>query len=493
LNYLFKIILSSSLIFVLAGCRANQASTSWFSLDALVEKLAGSKIQANQFYDVHLTTPENSEISSLAKISATSCKISKRIGKPKNITWQLKMDSAFGEMIIHLSHAYKNKKNQYQVEVDQQRFTLKVVGTNFSQKLIDDICAEVPADGNTIKLTHSSEQKAQVESHFAEILKALAPDCQIQFNPALSSWSCSLEGLDPKVAEQEIAQMRSTIIRRWSRLPYILTRRLSMAHLLAKIYQEPKATPKLTNFCQILETSLFEELPLAFTSRTWQESVCSSQDQNQRERAIQIGLNKALTEIEQLRQLYERSSRLGLLTLRLPKELEKPTRDFLISLIPETNVTEELAKVSANIWIENLKESASSPTPNSSMTSGCWHPLFSKNYPQLILAKQLDLVGSTSTSSCTDTTDNSGAIFVNPHVYLADSVTSETEFTLSNRHSILLRLPSGSYKVLVHQLIPMEGDEEDSLHFVGRSVIKWQNKRPRVVVNSIKTSTRATK
>lgn|GEM_PF-1986115 len=389
-----------------------------------------------------------------------------------DIIWYIPIDSAFG--ISEVGFRMKNPPTDRLVNVfvDDREFVIRTP-TNLSDSIVGKAC-EAWQNGDKEAFLDTPDYFELSDS----LLTLLAPDCS--FRPIDDGrWYCHIDAVDGELADREIRELQSTIIRRWSRLPYILTRRLAIAHYLAQVYASG-GNAKIENFCRILSNSIPEEMPLVFSATRWQQSVCGQNLlDTQRREAATVGLSKALGEIELLRQLFEQSSNLGMLTLRLPKDMMTPTKEFWLSLTPKEDVTENLAKLSAKIYSE------STSATKDPVTTGCWHPIFGSEPPKLVLAKQLDLVGTAPSSACTDVTVSKVEPNFNPHRYLAESITSETEFVLNNFSSILLRLPIGSYAISVRHHLPQAEDWESDPPVLGSSQAEWSRLRPKVVVSEL--------
>jgi hypothetical protein len=157
------------------------------------------------------------------------------------------------------------------------------------------------------------------------------------------------------------------------------------------------------------------------------------------------------------------------------------SKEFWVSLSPKQDVAENLAKLSARIWAENVASGGN----GQEVTTGCWHPIFGSEHAKLLLAKQLDLVGTAKANLCTDATAMPPEVSDDPHRYLAGSITSETEFVLNNFDSILLRLPIGSYEVSLRHYIPANDDWETDPPLLGTSEMAWTKTRPKIVINTL--------
>jgi hypothetical protein len=470
-------ILSSFLILSLGSCRLNQSSSSessWFSGLDIFSSDKSAADSAGSYFPVQFVTAKTTQATTLVSLLKSSCVSKAENSLLPDTIWLLQIESAFGNSEVKITTKNPPVDGAVRIDVDDRSYIIRPP-TGIDERIAADAC--ISMDQN--QTSHLATNNDSV-AYFSSILKLLAPDCD--FRPLVDGeWHCNIDAVEASLAEREIRELQSTIVRRWSRLPYILTRRLAVSQSLANAVSH---SAKMPSFCKILDFSIPEELPLVFSSLRWRQAVCGNSSDEQRSEAATIGLSKALNEIELLRQLFEQSSNLGMMTLRLPKELETPTREFWISLAPHQDVAENLAKLSARIWAENVASS----NKGQEITTGCWHPIFGSEHAKLLLAKQLDLVGTAGANLCTDITAMPPEVSDDPHRYLAGSITSETEFVLNNHGSILLRLPIGSYDVQLRHHIPANDDWETDPPLLGTSSMSWTKQRPKIVVNTLENT-----
>lgn len=354
---------------------------------------------------------------------------------------------------------------------------------------------EISADGYKMHVAESPKSLLGLQEHLCKrppevvandslvsdlqtLLTNIAPDCE-SFDFTLGSYRCELPITTPDKAKRELDELRTTMIRRWSRQPYVLARRLALGMQLAETLAAETSEQSLQTFCKIIKHSLPIELPATFASSRWQVAVCTSDFEfEQRRNAAAFGLAKAVTEIEFLRQLFERTSKLGNLTLKLP-EHAVPSGDIWVSLRPEPDVAERLAKEAAQLWLHKSPKNASKTT--SEQASSCWHPLYAENDYLMLLARHLMLAGKSSHMECDSEKSEALAL----ERYVTDSITSETEFLMPNRQSRTLRLPIGSYHYELRGMPddPSEWDDAAQLETRTAGRIVWDDKRPRPIIS----------
>ena len=348
-------------------------------------------------------------------------------------------------------------------------------------------------------------------------LYTIAPDCNFKYES--ESWICQIENVDAEIVLKELDDIRRLAIKRWNRHPYLLARKIAITNQLAAIVEKINSVKdeylnpdmkkkvelettfdielgnygkKVTDigeelqtkfkiFCNVLTNSDPKEIPIVMSS-SWQEKLCSSSTDNKtRYELSSIGVSKAFSEIDFLKSLMERTSNLGLFSVRFPKS-QVNTNYFTVSLQPEESVARTIAEQSMAIVGRGLSS-------ESSDVCACWNPMF-QDSKTFSIARSLDIVGQTQDVDCSlhqpgqeKNIDYSKDI----SAYLTDAVTSETEFLISNGSSKLLRLPPGTYRYTIKEFYHEDQEETaDNKAVVGS--ITWSRRRPNVSVNEWKLS-----
>ena len=306
-------------------------------------------------------------------------------------------------------------------------------------------------------------------------LAKIAPDCEFREIEG-HGWKCNLPTIEPQLAAEEIERVKRVMIAAWSRQPYLLARRVTISLSLADALEGNARD--LDRVCRLIVNSLPLELPATLASERWQASACGGAEPwDVRRESAMTGLAKSLAEIEFLRKLFENTSKLGTLTVRVPNH-HVPHRAMLVSLMPEQDVAANITREASGIWGPR----GSGQTPKS-----CWHPIYGESPRLLELATQLDLSGDSSSVHCREglkadiVTANAPA----PDVYLAESITSDTEFVVNNGEAKMLRLPMGSYRYSLKALPENPTDWNDSEATEGSAgTITWDRKRPRQAIRT---------
>jgi hypothetical protein len=380
------------------------------------------------------------------------------------------------EVITH--SAFGNHRTAFAIRGDDKsetvRATIDETAMGFPSSLpIKDrvntlVCASKEVGKTTAEITTESFDQIR------EFLESVGPDCE-QITAKKMGWFCKVASVDPESAKQELIGVRTAMIRKWSRQPYLLARRLAVGIQIANALQSDRVEKSLDTFCNIIKDNLPQEVPIVMTSKKWQNALCTKESEFRVEAAM-FGLAKTINEIDFMRQLFEATSKLGSLTIRVPKDVS-PSGQFFVQLKPQADVNGNLASASLKLWkTDGTAEEPQRP---------CWHPLFMET-PQLMeIAINLAMAGDSTRALC-DRAKPSIASEQYLESYLADSITSETEFVVSNGRAKVLRLPTGEYSYTVHAL-PENPDEWDDASLTATpatGLIEWTVKKPRAIISS---------
>ncbi len=327
--------------------------------------------------------------------------------------------------------------------------------------------SEVPTFEVTPRLAHAVRDWARFT----------APDCDVDVAES-GGFTCKLPQADAQLAREELVGIRGAMIRGWTRQPYLLARRVAVGIEVADALnpRDGRTTKqKLDTLCKIIRASLAAELPMTLTSRRWQSAACEG-DEASRRVAAAVGLAKTVAEIDFLRQLFERTSRLGSLVVRLPTPHASDDR-FLVTLEPGQDVVVKLTRETERIAFGEVQ--------GPELSRACWHPLYGEDRALLALGRRLAISGEVTNVQCAGTTEATDAT----QRYIAESLASETEFVLQNGRSKTLRLPTGSYGYTIRALpkgnVEEADDYDDAVQSAASSKgrITWDDKRPRPFIS----------
>ena len=386
----------------------------------------------------------------VAELMSSSCDQ----GVPARVQkWRVRFSSIFGVHPVEFSLS----ENSTSVLIDDRKLEFSQFPRLESKELLS-FCDHLQKQGVQSPAIASAELMKTIKSWLA----MAASDCEFEAHPK-KAWQCKFETIEPTLAISELDGIHKVMVTRWNRQPYLLSRRLALTRSLAQALASNTRATKLDTYCRVVSYSMPSELPLALASLTWQELVCKAPSEH-RFKVAELGLTKALAEIDFLRSQFDQNSKLGVLAIRIPKA-EVPARDLWISLQP--------------IAPTSTKETGH---------SGCWHPLFAKAEKSLKIARSLDLLNEAPGGSCDRGVGFGNQIpepmVASPERYMSASITSETEFVITNGQSKLLRLPVGAYSYVVRPhseaLDELETDPNIS---PSMGTIEWNKQKPNVLIN----------
>lgn len=387
----------------------------------------------------------------------------------------------------------------------------KLPGFVIPQELKDDACAGLREASRNYVVVRE-KPLVSLQEKILSAIKKITPDCKsVAFDSRVAR--CNLETLLPQPALVRTEDFRKSMIRKWSRQPYILARRTGVVSTLAKAATNLSNEESFAKFCRVLQFSLPEELPVLMTSRRWQNALCSGQSDLRREAAF-YGLAKGTQELDMLRELYEGTSRVGQLSVKIPTNVIPGRAEFAsrqplrVTITPDDEVSKRLVLEAKKylgkserdehprrlVRVKNAKRSRRNlevaPTPKAVLEAAapahsdmCWHPIFGESWGLLRVSDGMKLTGDGFNLECGFIYEHDGAGDKDVAAlskYLLQSLSSETEFVLDNGQAKLLRLPEGRYKYTVHVLPanPLDSEEVDDENTPkSTGEIGWGNSR----------------
>jgi hypothetical protein len=368
----------------------------------------------------------------------------------------------------------------------------KLTEINLPAGIKEQIC-QAPRSPDTELIVLSEAYLKQLQELIAGVLLKIAPDCR-KINFESTAAVCKLDQMMPQVAVIKTEDFQKSMIRKWSRQPYILARRTGVVSTLARAATNLTNDEAFAKFCKVLQFSLPEELPIVMTSRRWQTALCSPESESRREAAF-YGLAKGTQELEMLRELYEGTSRVGVLSVKIPGSEIPETQEVItrqplrVIISPDDEVSQKLvdqakkylgrtdlkarprrslrnkrgSNVRKFIEVASANQGVQSRVPEP--VEMCWHPVFGEAYGLLRIADGMKLTGKGFSLECgylEDHSDSAETDMAALSKYLLQSLSSETEFVIDNGQSKLLRLPEGHYRYTV-QLLPENPLDSESV------------------------------
>lgn len=391
----------------------------------------------------------------------------------------------------------------------------QINGFELPQDVRDGLCGEMRSSSSSSSLINDQAFK-DLQKQILTSVATLTPDCKsLDFDAR--GIRCKLDIMYPQAALIKTEEFRKSMIRKWSRQPYILARRTGVVSTLAKTASNLGDDDGFAKFCKVLQFSLPEELPVIMTSKRWQSALCSGQSELRRDAAF-YGLAKGTQELSMLRELYEGTSRVGVLTVKIPNEIipgrtpDSSRQPLRVTIAPDPEVSKRLVFEAKKYLGQSEHEDHPKRAVRSKVAKGsrrhvetrpaelmalesltlnradmCWHPLFGESWGLLRIADGMKLAGDGFKLDCGYIYEHENADqkeIASLSRYLSQSLSSETEFVLDNGQAKLLRLPEGNYNYTVHVLPanPLdleELDEENTAKSTGK--IAWGTSRTHLI------------
>jgi len=270
-------------------------------------------------------------------------------------------------------------------------------------------------------------------------LQDLAPDCTFEKIKG-EGWTCRLRETGPALAAEQLRVMSREILRKWSRQPYVFSRRLNLSQQLVDILRKPFDEAEVKKFCSLLSYSLPRETPLVLGMKRWQNYFCHATPKENRYWG-QVALDLAVKELEFLKKLTDISNHSGSLLVRVPGS-EIKARSLQVRLEAEDDVSRHLLMKALDLT--EFRTKGGELTPES---SSFWHPVFGKDEKIQSLAV---LLGLSRFRPVKDTFEKQAGLVASS--YLFESLMGESEFVVGNGRYKVLYLPEGSYRYILYDL-----------------------------------------
>ncbi len=376
--------------------------------------------------------------------------------------WDIPFASAMGQHTLKMEMDTAKAQDNTRVTIDGAPYLLTLKPW-ISPASLHAGCDPERKGDDPVKLSDTDLNQ------YKQALNTAVPDCQWKWGE--EGWICQLPKATPHTALQELKELETRMILKWSRHPYLLTRRIAVVVQLAGILSVEQPDRHLARFCKGLSFSLPLELPLALRSPTWQTRVCHNPNGQHLEAAL-VGLQQATAEVEALKFQMENNSRVGSLTIRIPAN-EVPSRDLWVSLDPVGD------QPSAPVTLDPQGPAAVVEKPLM-QNFVCWHPLYGADVGSTRIAHALDTLHKNQTCQPLTPTDAKQST----QAYIVSSITSEAEFPITNGRSKVLRLPEGQYRYTLRKHVP----DFELLHThptaeTTSGTLEWVSRRPNAIIN----------
>jgi hypothetical protein len=359
----------------------------------------------------------------------------------------------------------------------------EVEGHQFSFTSTSSMAASLRTRACVLGNAEAADRQIGIDQPFVENIrqwmKAISPDCT-RVDMLMTGFECTLESIEPARAVEILAQTQKVMVQKWSRQPYLFARRVAIGINLGHALANTNSDEALNTFCKILNTAAPGELPITLSSLRWQQGVCRSDNKNRRPLGL-FGLARTVEELNFLTKLFDSTSRLGQLVIKIP-DADLPEKQILLNLAPEMDVADSIANEASRLI------NAAQNIPDRENRQICWHPVYGESTTMLKTALGLGLINGEGRALC-----KAGASLPADQIislssadrYIAESITSETEFIVSNGQTRTLRLPMGRYSYSLRALpADHEGwDDASQQTATAGGLIIWDQRKPRAIIS----------
>ena len=385
----------------------------------------------------------------LASVSSYGC------NKGMPYKWSIPFHTAFGSHQLLADFQEHEKTGMAKLAIDGTVYN-KAVNLPFNEGTLKSICKQITDNQKQVNLDRIDTTELQ------KLFSTISPGCTITADQG-TNLVCEYEHNSAAASSRTIKAIQEKLIKRWNRHPYLLARRVAITQQLATsvIANDPIEMIKM---CRLVGQSLPDELPLAMRSGVWADYSCK-QPASPPVAAHLIVLDAAIREIELLTNALSSSSRLGYLTVKIDRSTTT-VKDFWVTLKPV-------------IAIED--DESSEPDLNG---LEAWHPLFNHPSKATKLGMNLGIINTAKSPEAETTTAD---LSESTQRYVKNSVASETEFTVSNGRSKLLRLPIGTY---TYTITPQKQSFREFFEQIpeqpaSSGTVDWTAKSPRVSISRL--------
>jgi hypothetical protein len=400
----------------------------------------------------------------ITQISGNYCRSTT---ESKAIELVLNLQTALGPIPITASMFFTSPEDAgWKITVDQVSFKVDRPSP-FTEEDLTKLC-ESKSHGLSSHLIATTDT---LPDRLQTFLSEVAPDCLISLNQG-EGWQCELKSQTLAESVNTLDRIKTNMIQKWTRQPYILMRRMAVTHQFAQALNQRDPHASLDRICKVMALSTGAELPLAFANQRWRKQVCYQLNGEKRVTLANAALSKSVQELELLHGLVENSSRSGLLQVKIPMA-QVPSKDLWITLTPSTTTFDTIKETIDATLVERR---ANKDKKNTS----CWHPLFGGDDKSTIVAKQLILTGFSEHKDCTLTGGGDEKLEQSMSFnYLNDSISGETEFMVTNGQSKMLRLPLGLYTYNIRDIPPtLDTWMTEPAKIESTGEVAWLGRRP---------------
>ncbi len=308
---------------------------------------------------------------------------------------------------------------------------------------------------------------------FTSLLEKTVPACQVSYNG--KNFICSIAHKSAEENLEHIKKIKLALLRQSKRVPYLLSRRLTLAENLAVILKQSRWEDGLEGFCGVMEASLAPEKPIILSSKQWRDGMCQRGTKQERYQTALIILTKCVEEIAFMHVLQDKVNLAGNLLVRVQTTMLPASGKVWVKLEPSSvtiaNVLGAAQEVRGMqnplLFVPKVYRRKGQSKKNSSSTQQiqsvtqqhlssvqqnprvCWFPGFSPKESLFKPGRSIRLWGHNDGSPCVQD-QNKVELESIAHYYI-ETISAETTFELSETNTKALSLPAGPYRYSVYE------------------------------------------
>jgi len=378
---------------------------------------------------------------------------------------QTSIQTPLGKFAIAVHPIQEKKKTLLQIEED----TFEI----FDAKPPAKVCKEDP----------------EAYKYIATLLEKSVPGCHIGI--LKDSLSCAVPYHSAKDNLEILKGIKLSLVRQVKRVPYLLSRRLTLAENLAALLNTKRWEERLQSFCGVMNSSLPLERPIIVSSKLWRNALCTKDVSPHKYEVALIVLSKAVEEISFMHFLQDEANLAGNLSVHVQSALLPASKKVWVKLeaAPETIMdlmlasekTRRIAALSSEHLPKKKRGHRRKPKDDEDELEkvtasevktprACWFPGFSTKEHFFQPGRYIGLWGNHAEASCPQRETKTEIADVAR--YFMETISAETTFELSESNEKPLSLPAGPYLYTVYEIPDKLGEKLEN-HLVDQGTVIW--------------------
>lgn len=324
----------------------------------------------------------------------------------------------------------------------------------------------------------------------AGLVQRSVPSCHITYDQNV--FSCALNYETASESQQKIRLIKRDLLSQVRRMPYLLSRRLTLAENLAFLLNTPSWEKGLASFCAVMDSSLPLERPMIFAAKKWSDALCKKDEEVNKFEIALLMLSKSVEEISFMHSLANQVSVLGDLQVSIPTSVLPASKKVWVKLVPGAETIENVMNSANLIRMNGLEipvrkngrnakntDLVKAPSQGIVLAKTCWFPGFSSREPLFKTGRFVELWGNQENSPCEQA--NQKEEMQDIASYLVETISAETTFELTESNVKPLSLPSGPYQYSVYE-VPEKLGENLQNRLVDQGKLVWTGHQQDLVI-----------